>query len=108
MDTNRIQQATEDAIVKMIREGNTLKMDYDRRIDVSSEMRKVHSQVNWEKVFVRVKELLEEEIAQKMVNKIVTEMGTDIKTLMSNATVRDDFKFLMRKGVNDILQKIKQ
>jgi hypothetical protein len=34
-------------------------------------------------------------------------MGTDVKNLMSNATVRDDLKFFMRKGVDEVLQKVK-
>ena len=32
---------------------------------------------------------------------------TDIKQLMSNATVRDDLRFLLRKGVEEITKKVK-
>jgi hypothetical protein len=107
METERIQQEIENALIKMIRNGDTIKMTYDQRVDVSSEMRKAYSRINFETVFARISELIEEELAKKIVNKIVTEMGTDIKNLMSNVTVRDDFKFILRKGVDEIMQKVK-
>jgi len=107
METDRIQQAIENSIIKMIQSGDAIKMNYDNKVDVSAEVRKAYAQINYTKVFARISELLEEELAQKIVNKIVTEMGTDIKNLMSNATVRDDFRFLMRKGVEEIMQKAK-
>jgi hypothetical protein len=107
METERIQQAIENSIIKMIQSGDAIKMNYDNKVDVSAEVRKAYAQINYTKVFARISELLEEELAQKIVNKIITEMGTDIKNLMSNATVRDDFRFLMRKGVEEIMQKAK-
>lgn len=107
METERIQQAIENSIIKMIQSGDAIKMNYDSKVDVSAEVRKAYAQINYTKVFARISELLEEDLAQKIVNKIVTEMGTDIKNLMSNATVRDDFRFLMRKGVEEIMQKAK-
>jgi hypothetical protein len=107
METERIQQAIENSIIKLIQSGDAIKINYDSKVDVSAEVRKAYSQIDYSKVFARIRELMEEELAQKIVNKIVTEMGTDIKTLMSNATVRDDFRFLMRKGVDEIMQKVK-
>ena len=107
METERIQQAIENSIIKMIQSGDAIKMNYDNKVDVSAEVRKAYAQINYTKVFARISELLEEELAQKIVNKIITEMGTDIKNLMSNATVRDDFRFLMRKGVEERMQKAK-
>ena len=108
METDRIQQAFEDALIKMIRSGEALKIDYNSKIDVGKELKKAYEMIDYNKVYARISELLEEELAQKIVNKIVTEMGTDIKNLMSNATVRDDFKFLMRKGVEKIMEKVKE
>jgi hypothetical protein len=107
METERIQQAIESSIIKLIQSGDAIKMDYNNKIDISAEVRKAYSQINYAKVFARISELLEEELAQKIVNKIVTEMGTDIKNLMSNATVRDDFRFMLRKGCEEIMQKAK-
>jgi hypothetical protein len=105
MDTDRIQQAVENAFIKII--PDALKINYDSKIDVSPEFKKAYAKINFEKVHARITALLEEELAQKIVNKVITEMGTDIKTLMSNATVRDDLRFLLRKGVESIMEKVK-
>ena len=108
METERLQQAFEDAILKMIRSGDVLKLDYNSKIDVSNELRKAYERIDYTKVYARMTELFEEELAQKIVNKVITEMGTDIKNLMSNSSVREDFKFFMRKGVEEIMKKIRE
>jgi len=35
-------------------------------------------------------------------------MGTDIKKLMENNSIREDFRYMMRKGVESILEKVKE
>jgi hypothetical protein len=107
MDTERIQQAVEDALIKMIRNGDAFTIDYKDKINYGAEFKKAYAAIDFNRVHARITELLEEELAQKIVNKIITEMGTDVKNLMSNATVRDDLKFLMRKGVEAITEKVK-
>ncbi len=108
MNTERIEQALENGLVEMIRKGEPFKFEYNNKIDVSPELKIAYKNINYLKVYTRVTELLEEELAQKIVNKIVTEMGTDIKKLMENNSVREDFKFLMRKGVEVIMEKVRE
>ena len=106
MESQRIMEAMEQGIVKAIHSGEMFKIPYDSKIDVSKEMRRAYEGIDYAKVESRVKELLEEELARKIVNKIVTEMGTDIKKLMSNPNIRDDVRFMMRKGVEEILGRV--
>jgi hypothetical protein len=40
METERIQQAIENSIIKMIQSGDAIKMNYDSKVDVSAEVRK--------------------------------------------------------------------
>lgn len=108
MNTERIEQAMENALVDMVRKGDAFKIDYDKKIDVSKELKQAYANIDYAKVYKRITEKLEEELAEKIVNKIVTEMGTDIKNLMSNNSIREDFKFLMRKGVETIMEKVKE
>lgn len=108
MESERIMQAIEAGLVKSIQNGEVFKVPYDSKIDVSEELRKAYKNINYERVYARITELLEEELAIKIVNKVVTEMGNDIKKIMSNSEIRDDFKFLMRKGVETIMEKVKQ
>ncbi len=107
MSTERLSQAFESAMIKMIQNGEAFKLPYDSKIDVSQELKQAYKNIDYAKVYTRITEILEEELAQKIVNKIVTEMGTDIKKLMENNQIRDDFKFLMHKGVEAIMEKVK-
>lgn len=106
--SERLQQAFEYAMLDTIKKGDIFKMPYESRIDVSSELKKAYSLIDYPRVYKRITELLEEELAQKIVNKIVSEMGTDIKKLMESASIREDFRYLMRKGVENILEKVKE
>ena len=105
--TQQIQSALEGALLKVIRSDTIFTMPYEKRIDASDMIRKAYALVDYNRVIEKMKAQLEQELAEKIVNKIITEMGTDVKHLMSNATVRDDLKFFMRKGVDEVLQKVK-
>jgi hypothetical protein len=107
MNTEKLQEAIERALIKKLSDGDAFKLEYPDRIDCSKELKQAYSNINYERLYALITQKLEEELATKIVNKIVTEMGTDIKKLMENATVRDDFRFLLRKGVESILEKIK-
>jgi hypothetical protein len=108
IDTMKIEKAFETAIIKMIQNGEALKLPFDKRIDISNELHSALSAIDYDRVRSNITELLETELAQKIVNKIVTEMGNDIKKLMENATIRDDFRFLLRKGVETILERVRK
>jgi len=107
MESKKIMEAMENGIVKAVHAGEVFKIPYESRIDVAAEMQQAHKKIDHAKVQAKITSLLEEELARKIVNKIITEMGTDIKKLMENATIRDDFRFLLRKGVEAILEKVK-
>jgi len=108
MDSKRIEQAMENALVDMVRKGEPFKINYDTKIDISNELKQAYKNIDYAKVYARITEKLEEELAEKIVNKIITEMGTDIKRLMENNSIREDFRFLMRKGVEAIMEKVKE
>lgn len=108
MDSERIEQALENNIVKMVTKGDAFTIDYKNRIDVSKELKEAYKNINYARVYEQVKIKLEEELAKKIVNKIVTEMGTDIKKLMCNVDIRDDFRYFLRKGVEEITGRIRK
>ena len=105
---SRIHQELENGIVKSIKKGDVFKIPYASQIDISPEMKQAYANIDFAKVYVEITALLEKELAQKVVNKIITEMGTDIKKLMSHNEIREDFKYLMRKGVDAIMEKVKE
>jgi hypothetical protein len=108
MESKILMEALERGILKSIQSGEVFKIPYDSKIDMSKELRQAYSNIDYVKVYAKITELLEEELARKVVNKVITEMGTDIKNLMSNNDIREDFKYLMRRGVETIMGKVKE
>ena len=107
MDEARIMQTMEDALVDSLKKGDFIKIPYDTQIDITDLVRKSYTLVDVDAVMTRVKQLLEESIAEKLVSKMLTEMGTDIKKIMGVETVREDFRFFMRQGVEKVMEKMK-
>ena len=59
-----------------------------------------------EKVKERIISRLEEEMADKIVNKIVTEFSNDIKQIMCNRELREDLRYYMRTKIEEINDKV--
>ena len=108
MESKILMEALERGMLKSIQSGEVFKIPYDDKIDMSKELRQAYSNIDFAKVYAKITELLEEELARKVVSKIITEMGTDIKNLMCNNEIREDFKYLLRRGVETIMEKVKK
>lgn len=108
IDEKRIIQALENALVNAVNKGEAFTIAYQNRTDISPQLNEAFKRINFERVIDLVVARMEEELAEKMVNKIITEMGTDIKKLMENNSTREDFRFLLRKGVEEILGRVKK
>ena len=104
---DRIINEIENSLIRSLHKDECFKLDYGNRIDVSDKLKEAYKKVDFEKVYKLVTEKLEETIAEKIVNKVITEMGTDMKKLFENATIRDDLKFLLRKNIELLLEKVK-
>lgn len=76
--------------------------------DVTDIVKQAYDAVDMQKVLEEVTERLQSEIATRIVSNLMTEVGHDVKAIMSNAQIRDDFKYLLRKQADDLLQKIKE
>ena len=100
--------AIEQSVIEFVQKGDYFQNYYDNRIDVMPLVKRVYKNIDSERLEKLIISNLEEVLAKKIVDKLVTEMGTDIKNLMGNATVRDDFRFFLRAGVQKILDKVKE
>lgn len=81
--------------------------DYTKSYDVRGFINQVWKEIDLEAIRKEVREEIQHTIAHTIVHKMQTEIGTDVKAIMSNATIRDDFKYMMRKMTEEILEKIK-
>lgn len=80
---------------------------YTKWYDVRGFIDQVWKEIDTQAILKEVKDEIQHIIAQTIVNKMQTEIGTDVKAVMSNANVRDDFKYMMRKMTEEILKNIK-
>ena len=108
MNDDKILQELENSLIRLIQKGDAFDIPYGKRIDVSKDLNEVYKKLDFDRIFGLIKDKLEEAIATKIVNKISTEMGNDMKTLMSNASIREDIKFFLRSGVQKILDAVKE
>lgn len=81
---------------------------YAQSYDVRGFVNQVWREIDLEAIRKEVKEDIQHIIAQTIVNKMQTEIGTDVKAIMSNETVREDFKFMLRKMTEEILSTVKE
>lgn len=105
-----LKQLEQDLLIglgKHVSSGECFKHNYNSRLDLTEFYQKLQSEINFDNVRKHLVNELEKEIATKIVNKLITEMGTDIKQLMGKPQVRDDFRFMLRTQVEKILEKLK-
>ena len=108
LDEKVIGRAIESALLAKIKSGEIFTMSYQDRMDFSPYLKEAMKRIDYNRVMQLMTENLEEVIAEKVVNKVITEMGNDLKALMSKAEIRDDFRYFMRQGVETILGRVKK
>jgi hypothetical protein len=108
MDENRIMQEIENSIIAMIKKGEIFQFKYPDRIDLMPVTKTIFEKLDMKRIEALVIAQMEEVVAEKVVNKFVTEMGTDMKKLFENATIREDIRFYMRKNIEKMLDAIKE
>ena len=79
---------------------------YTQSYDVKGFIEQVWKEIDVQAIRKEVKDEIQHIIAQTIVNKMQTEIGTDVKAVMSNANIRDDFKYMLRKMTEEILKNV--
>lgn len=105
IEINNIMSAIERAIIKSL--DSSFVIDLGDRINAKELVKRAYDNIDKDKLVIKITNRLEDVIAEKVVNKITTEMGNDIKGLMERAEIREDFKYVLRKNVEYILDKLK-
>ena len=94
-------------IINDISKQDLIKINYDNRYEVPYEiLKKCHEKIDIEKVKEKIISRLEEEMADKIVNKMVTEFSNDIKKIMCNRELREDLRYYMRTKIKEINDKV--
>lgn len=95
-------QAMEHSLIDLIRKGEWCKIDYGTKFPVTNEfLRKIHSQVDMDRVAELVISRVEERVADNILNSMATEIATDVKQIMCNKELREDIRALIRQKIRD-------
>lgn len=94
-------------IINDISKQDLIKINYNNRYEVSYEiLKECYEKIDIEKVKEKIISRLEEEMADKIVNKMVTEFSNDIKQIMCNRELREDLRYYMRIKIEEINDKV--
>jgi len=96
----KLTQAMEDAVVKQVRDGQWIGVEYSARPKIDAPtLREVYESVDMERVKARVVEQVEGHIADKILHSMATEVATDVKQILSNKELREDVRAIIREKI---------
>lgn len=98
--TTDLQQAIEASLLSLVRKGDWLVLDYQRRVQVPVErLREIYEAINFDRVKALCIERAEERIADAYMNTMATEIATDVKHILSNRELREDLRSIIRAKI---------
>ncbi len=94
-------------VLQDINKQSLIEIPYNERFKVPAEfLNGIYKSLDLEKIRKRLIENLENEMADKIANKLITEYSNDIKQIMSNKELREDLRFYARDKIKAISDKI--
>ena len=102
----KLKDAGEKGILKIISDGGWIQPDYVNRIRLPRDMmNEVWAMVDRDALKLKLKERIEQELADRIVNQIAAELATDIKQILSVPERREAIRSLAREHMDSIMQK---
>lgn len=102
----QLKDAAEKSILKIITEGGWIQPDYANRIQLPRDlMNEVWAMVDRDALKLRLKERIEQELADRIVNHIAAELAIDIKQILSVTERREAIRALAREHMDAIMAK---
>lgn len=99
----RIKEAAENAVVKIIQEGGWIAPDYANRFKIPPDfLQDVWSMVDVQGIKRQLAVRIEQELADRIVNHIAAELSTDIKNILSVQERREAIRAVARENIERI------
>ena len=96
-------------ILKGINNQELINISYNDRISLpKSLISEVYESIDVEVIKKHLKARLEEEMADKIANKLITEYSNDIKQIMSNKELREELRSYARDKIKTIVDKVNE
>ena len=98
-----------NALVAIIKKGEWLTISYQERVPVDmSLLRRCYAAVDMNRVRDLVTADLERRIADHILNALATEIGNDVKTILSNRELREDIRGVVRQKIRESIEATKE
>jgi len=102
----KLKDAAEKSILKIISDGGWIQLDYANRIQLPRDlMNEVWAMVDRDALKLKLKERIEQELADRIVNQIAAELATDIKQVLSVPERREAVRAIAREHMTSIMAK---
>jgi len=103
--TEELHRAAEKSLLHIIQEGNWVQPDYNNRFKVPPEfVQEIWKLVDKEKLQQAMARRLEEELADRIVNHLASEIATDIKQILSVKERREALRNIAREHIDSIVR----
>lgn len=103
----RMTEAVQDALVKLVRDGSFIQPQYQNRITIDPQiLREIHNSVSLERVKARVQEGVETRMADAILNAMATEFANDVKQILSQRELREDVRAVIRDRIRQAAKEI--
>lgn len=99
----KISDAANKAVLHVITSGDWIKPTYKDRVPIPQEfIQEAWQLVDQDKVKSQIAKRIEEELANKIINHMAAEIGSDIKKVLSITERREAIRSLVRENINEI------
>lgn len=101
----QVKDLAEKAILKIFKEGYWVMPDYKNRVQLDSDfMQEAWEMVDKDKIREQLKILLEKELAQRIVNHMAAEIGTDVKKVLNREGIRERIRTVIEDNFKDLMK----
>lgn len=103
----QLTEAVQQSVLKMIRDGSLVVPDYAMRAKVpAAKVQELYDSIDWNRVRALCLEKVEEHCADTILNKMATEVASDIKQVLSNKELREEVRAFIRAGIKRVGESV--
>ena len=104
---SRVKEAAENSLLRLLENANNWHLHpADKHIKVPTGlMNEVWQMVDFQKVKAAMADLIQQQLAERLVNHMAAEIATDIKKVLSNPERREAIRAVCRENIDKFCEK---